>query len=126
MFMVRIHHVQVSSAFYNLKIVTECILNKFWPEKDLLVKRRSNGKVEHHAGVAVKAAFKKEMIKYKDIRSRRTRGTRGSRSQTSFLVVGMLQLSLTKTSLTSALQESISIFLRNPREVAESLTRNIW
>ena len=66
MFMLRIHHVQVSLAFYNLKIVTECILNKFWPEKDLLVKRRSNGKVEHHAGVAVKAAFKKEMIKYKE------------------------------------------------------------
>jgi len=66
MWLVRIQHVQFISPFYNLKVVTECILNNFGSNEDLLVKRRSNDKVERHAGVAVKPAFKKKMNKNND------------------------------------------------------------
>ena len=64
--LVRIQYVQDISAFKILKFVTECILNYFGTDEELLVKRRSISKGEHHAGLAVKAASKKEMIKVKD------------------------------------------------------------
>ena len=84
----------IISSFVSL---AECNLIDFGSD-ELLRLRCSISKVMHHAGVAVKTSFKRKKIKQKDsVMQKNKVGEKRVQKSNFFLVVGVLQLSLSYT-----------------------------